>query len=132
MNVISIDHVAIPIQNVKDMLDFYENLGFEIDRTAAPNVYAVKLQTQKLNFHGPQLWNNPGFTLRATMSRPGCGDFCFVWQGTTLELTRKLSASQILIEVGPVVREGGSGSGISTYIRDPDGNLVEFITYFND
>lgn len=132
MTVVSIDHVAIPIHNVKNMLEFYQSLGFEVDWSNAPNVYAVKLQTQKLNFHDPQLWQNPKFTLRAPTSRPGCGDFCFLWGGSASELDQKLSENQITIELGPVEREGGSGFGISTYVRDPDGNLLEFIIYPND
>lgn len=132
MTVVSIDHVAIPIHNVKSMLEFYQSLGFEVDRSNAPNVYAVKLQTQKLNFHDPRLWQNPKFTLRAPTSKPGCGDFCFVWGGNASELDQKLTENQITIELGPAERDGGNGLGISTYVRDPDGNLVEFIIYPND
>jgi hypothetical protein len=34
------------------------------------------------------------------------------------------------VEEGPVPRQGGrKADGSSTYIRDPDGNLLEFVIY---
>jgi catechol 2,3-dioxygenase-like lactoylglutathione lyase family enzyme len=33
------------------------------------------------------------------------------------------------IEEGPVTRSGARGAGQSVYFRDPDGSLMEFISY---
>lgn len=33
------------------------------------------------------------------------------------------------IELGPVERVGGRGTGTSVYFRDPDGSLLELISY---
>jgi len=33
------------------------------------------------------------------------------------------------IEVGPVTRSGARGDGQSVYFRDPDGTLLELISY---
>jgi catechol 2,3-dioxygenase-like lactoylglutathione lyase family enzyme len=33
------------------------------------------------------------------------------------------------VETGPVARLGAKGQGISVYFRDPDGSLLEFISY---
>ena len=33
------------------------------------------------------------------------------------------------IEEGPVERHGARGAGVSVYFRDPDGSLLEFISY---
>ncbi|MCY4657696.1 MAG: VOC family protein [Gammaproteobacteria bacterium] len=129
MTVSLIDHVAVPIQNVEAMLAFYELFGFRVDRTLAPNLYAVQCVYQKLNFHAPELWKNERFSLRGPSAKPGCGDFCFVWVGGLEKLNLLLQQNSIPIEEGPVQREGGSGFGTSTYVRDPDGNLVEFISY---
>ncbi len=124
------DHIAIPIEHVDAMLRFYEGLGFEVRDGQAPAFYALHFGTQKINFHGPSAWRSPRFTLRAPAARPGCGDFCFVWEGSEAELLARLAALDAPIVEGPVRRDGGRGeTGISVYIRDPDGNLLEFIRY---
>jgi catechol 2,3-dioxygenase-like lactoylglutathione lyase family enzyme len=33
------------------------------------------------------------------------------------------------IHAGPIERFGAKGAGTSVYFRDPDGSLLEFITY---
>ena len=33
------------------------------------------------------------------------------------------------VELGPVERRGARGVGTSLYFRDPDGSLLEFISY---
>lgn len=129
MPVNSIDHVAIPIEQIDAMKRFYEKFGFYWDATSAPLLYAVTLGTQKINLHAKPLWENPNFTLRAPMARVGCGDFCFVWEGTKHELVETIRELDLSIEEGPVERLGGAGSGESIYVRDPDQNLVEFIVY---
>jgi catechol 2,3-dioxygenase-like lactoylglutathione lyase family enzyme len=35
----------------------------------------------------------------------------------------------VQIEEGPVTRYGGKGKGTSVYFRDPDGSLLELISY---
>lgn len=129
-SIVAFDHVAIPIAQVDAMLRFYEGLGFEVRDTHAPAFYALHFGMQKINFHGPSAWRSPRFTLRALAARPGCGDFCFVWEGSEAELAARLAALDAPIVAGPVRRDGGRGeTGTSVYIRDPDGNLLEFIRY---
>ena len=36
---------------------------------------------------------------------------------------------EVEVEVGPVTRHGVHGQGTSVYFRDPDGSLLEFISY---
>ena len=33
------------------------------------------------------------------------------------------------VELGPVARFGAQGEGLSVYFHDPDGSLLEFISY---
>ena len=129
MAVSSIDHVAIPIHNIDAMRSFYESFGFTWDASSAPNLYAVTLQDQKLNFHAPRLWQNVKFSLRGFSARPGCGDFCFVWDSDQRSLLTTIKNLGIEVIEGPVERLGGNGLGSSVYVRDPDENLVEFIYY---
>ena len=69
----------------------------------------------------------------ASAAEPPCGDFCFVWDGTVDALKVMLDGAGAEVIIGPVERtggrDGGTASGISHYIRDPDDNLLEFIVY---
>lgn len=122
------DHVAVPMQNTEAMLAFYRGLGLQLNETA--NAVSVYVGDQMINFHRPTRWQDKTFTLRAPAARPPCGDFCFVWDGTPESLKAVLDRVGASIEVGPVDRAGGRRrSGSSVYVRDPDGNLLEFMIY---
>ena len=132
MSLKDIDHVAIPIENVEEILAFYEELGFRLDCDRAPDFYSVHLGNTKINFHAPSVWHSERFTLRGRDAIPGCGDFCLVWEGTEDQLHDMLHKNKVPIVEGPIERDGamaGGRRGISTYVRDPDGNLIEFIRY---
>ena len=133
MTISSLDHVAIPIDDVDGMLSFYESLGFHIEKSLAPRLYSVVMGDQKINFHAPTLWTDSNFELRGPSARPGCGDMCFVWDSSEDSLREHLSALSIKVLEGPAIRQGGRSSGsefgTSYYIRDPDQNLLEFICY---
>jgi catechol 2,3-dioxygenase-like lactoylglutathione lyase family enzyme len=122
------DHVALPMQNVDAMLAFYRALGFDI--TEGAQACSVHVGSQMINFHRPSLWQRDTFTLRAPAARPPCGDVCFVWEGTPASLRATLDKAGANVETGPVERQGGRRvQGSSVYVRDPDGNLLEFIIY---
>jgi len=125
--VIGLDHVALPMQNVDAMAAFYASLGMSV--AESPYLLRVHLGDQMVNFHRPELWQGD-FPLRAPAARPPCGDLCFVWQGSVGSLTQLLGRAEVPIVEGPVEREGGRGvPGSSVYVRDPDGNLIEFMAY---
>jgi len=122
------DHLALPMQNTEAMLAFYRSLGFDIREGA--NAISVYVGNQMINFHRPTLWQSASFTLRAPAAKPPCGDLCFVWDGTAASLKAMLERVGATIEVGPADRAGGrQKTGSSVYIRDPDGNLLEFMIY---
>jgi catechol 2,3-dioxygenase-like lactoylglutathione lyase family enzyme len=122
------DHVALPMQNTDAMVAFYRNLGFQTRESA--NAVSVYVGTQMINFHRPNRWRDPAFTTRAPAARPPCGDLCFVWEGTPASLQAMLARAAARIEVGPVDQDGGRQRiGSSVYVRDPDGNLLEFMIY---
>ena len=83
-----------------------------------------------INFHQSATWQDPAFTLRAPAARPPCGDLCFVWDGTAAALRAMLDRGGAKIIEGPVARQGGRKKAASSvYVRDPDGNLLEFMIY---
>jgi len=128
--VAALDHVAIPIRNVEAMVSFYRDLGFIVRES--PQVVSIHFGDQKINFHTPARWQNPAFTLRAPAAEPPCGDFCWVWVGSRGELLEALErAGAEIVAEGERNggRDGGAAVGQSVYVRDPDGNLLEFMRY---
>jgi catechol 2,3-dioxygenase-like lactoylglutathione lyase family enzyme len=122
------DHVALPMQNAEAMVTFYRGLGFQTSETA--NAVSVYIGDQMINFHRPTRWQDATFTLRAPAARPPCGDLCFVWDGTPASLRVMLDRAGAKVVEGPVDRQGGrQKTGSSVYVRDPDGNLLEFMIY---
>jgi catechol 2,3-dioxygenase-like lactoylglutathione lyase family enzyme len=56
-----------------------------------------------------------------------------VWDGSPESLRALLDEAGADIIEGPVAREGGRRAGASSvYVRDPDGNLVEFMIYLEE
>ena len=70
--IVALDHVAIPIQNVEEMVSFYRALGFLVRESG--RIISVHFGDQKINFHRPTLWQSGTFTLRAAAAQPPCGD----------------------------------------------------------
>jgi catechol 2,3-dioxygenase-like lactoylglutathione lyase family enzyme len=60
---------------------------------------------------------------------PGNSDLCFEWPGPIESVSTHLRQHDIEIAQGPVSRTGAKGRGTSVYFRDPDGSLLEFISY---
>lgn len=134
MAIAGFDHVALPARNPEAMLAFYRALGFDVPETEAWRAsgvpfFEVRFARQKINFHAPEMWRNEAFTLRGPAAEPGCGDLCFVWDGDVAELRARLDAAAARVTAGPVELQGARGRGTSTYVRDPEGNLLEFIVY---
>ena len=129
----SFDHIAVPMERVEEMVAFYMALGCRVVEQNNGMIYAVIFGDNKINFHAPELWQPGQFTLRGPTAVPGSGDVCFVWQGSQESLLSTLREASAEIEEGPVPRtggmNGGSTQGTSTYTRDPDNNLLEFIIY---
>ena len=122
------DHVALPMQNTEAMLAFYRGLGLQVSENAT--ACSVYIGDQMINFHRPAHWQSETFTLRAPAAKPPCGDLCFVWEGTAASLNAMLERARAKIIEGPVGRQGGRQKGASSvYVRDPDGNLLEFMIY---
>ena len=116
------------MQNTDAMLAFYRSLGLQVAENA--QAVSVYIGAQIINFHRPATWQRETFTLRAPAAKPPCGDLCFVWDGTRDALKAMLDRAGAKIEEGPVARQGGRRvAGSSVYVRDPDGNLLEFMIY---
>jgi catechol 2,3-dioxygenase-like lactoylglutathione lyase family enzyme len=123
---VKLDHVVIAVFDWERSNAFYRDvLGaelVELDRGR----WACRFGEHQLNVHGPGSTPSPR-ALRPV--EPGNSDLCFLWSGPIEEAVEHLRAAGVEIEVGPDERRGARGSGTSVYFRDPDGSLLEFISY---
>ncbi|HZQ57908.1 MAG TPA: hypothetical protein VFA84_07730 [Acidimicrobiales bacterium] len=128
MTVRGFDHVSLPMRDTEVMTAFYRALGLTVTENA--HLVQVYVGDQMINFHRLAIWQREGFDLRAPAAAPPCGDLCFVWEGTAASLRGTLDGAGAEVIEGPVERQGGRrATGTSVYVRDPDGNLLEFLTY---
>ena len=123
MKIKKIDHFVITSIQPKNMASFYRELGFEIvDCTSHFQMFAGDF---KINMHiyGSSLYPH------AKNIQMGCSDFCMEIEENLEEFKINLEKKGIEIEEGIVPRNGTNGSMNSIYLRDPDGNLIEFCSY---
>jgi catechol 2,3-dioxygenase-like lactoylglutathione lyase family enzyme len=125
--VLGFDHVALPMMNTEAMIAFYRLLGLPV--AESPYLVQVYLGDQMINFHRPEVWLGD-VSLRTQAALSPCGDLCLVWEGSEESLAELLGRAEVEIIEGPVERQGGRRvAASSVYVRDPDGNLIGFITY---
>ena len=135
MPVSGIDHFSFPTLDSERFMQFYKRLGLRILyedewRKGKSRIFAIQIgPNQRINIHPAGY--KPSHTGDTTSA--GCGDFCFVWDGTMDDVLSMLKRLDLKPALGPAPRTGGRGAGTvpsqSVYIRDPDGNLVEFMVY---
>ena len=121
MRVTGLDHIVLNVADVRRSLDFYVGtLGLEpmqVDEWEAGQVFFPSVRVDQ-------------GTIIDLLSGERTGDnvdhICLVVEDDV----EALDAAGVLdIEAGPARRPGARGDGISVYIRDPDGNLVELKNY---
>jgi len=125
MSKIKLDHCVIHVTDWGRSNPFYRDvLGAELVPVVSGCSY--RFGDAQLNVHGPGVQATPVARLPV---QPGGSDVCFEWIGPINEAQAHLAAHGVPIELGPVSRFGARGSGNSVYFRDPDGSLLEVISY---
>jgi catechol 2,3-dioxygenase-like lactoylglutathione lyase family enzyme len=120
-----LDHCVIHVSDWESSNRFYSDvLGAELVRVGSG--WSYRFGDQQLNLHGPGIEAVP---LARRPVEPGGSDLCFVWPGPIEGALDHLADQGVDVEIGPVARFGARGNGTSVYFRDPDGSLLELISY---
>jgi catechol 2,3-dioxygenase-like lactoylglutathione lyase family enzyme len=120
------DHCVIRVSDWERSNSFYRDvLGAElVDRGGG--TWAYRFGDVQLNVHGPGVDPHPVARIPVA---PGNSDLCLEWADTIERAVAHLYEHDVQVEHGPATRNGAKGEGISVYFRDPDGSLLEFISY---
>ena len=107
---------------------FYRDVvGAEILDVGAGR-FAYRVGDTQLNVHGPGVdVGQPGrpAARSARQQRP----LSRLGRGRSGRQSRILETQGVEVESGPMDTFGAGGRGTSVYFRDPDGSLLEFISY---
>ncbi|MCH8989361.1 MAG: VOC family protein [Chloroflexi bacterium] len=131
VKITEMDHIVLRNKDVEESLQFYTQvLGLQAERVAEWRAGEVRFPSARINadtiidFFG---------TDQDPIGKDGAKNqdhFCMVIEPTDMEeLKAKFEAMGVEIQAGPGKRWGSHGDGISLYIYDPDGNVVELRHY---
>lgn len=122
---VKLDHCVIKVTDWERSNDFYTRV---MGATLVPREtgFFYRFGTEQLNVHGPGV--GPAEVARLPV-QPGNSDLCFEWQGPIDDAIAHLGRCGVTVERGPMQRNGAKGQGTSVYFRDPDGSLMEFMSY---
>lgn len=124
IRIVGLDHLVLTVADADRTIAFYERVLGMRPVTFGAGRRALAFGTSKINLH------EVGRELSPRAARPvaGSADLCLLTATPQREVLDHLAACGVPVEEGPVPRTGAQGPITSTYLRDPDGNLIEIGT----
>ena len=122
LKVIDLDHIVVNVADVERALGFYcDELGLAPVRVDEWRRHEVPFPSARVN----------ASTIIDLLPLPRTGEnidhLCLVVEPADLEAVA--ASGRFEVVSGPIQRYGARGDGMSLYVRDPDGNLVELRYY---
>lgn len=124
MTRVSLDPCAIQVSD-RDRANAFHRDALDAEAIPRGAGFAWRLGPVRLDAHGRGAQAAP---LARVPVAPGNGDLCFAWDGTEAEARAPLARHGVVVDLGPVARNGARGAGVSLCFRDPDGSLIECVT----
>lgn len=125
-----IDHVAVTARDLKEASEFYCRV-LEA-KIVHDFIVEGELLAQQFRIDGAMLnihQSGHKHPLVAAKPTPGAVDLCFRWSAPIATAVEHLRQHGVEIIEGPAPRYASDGKeGMSVYFRDPDGNLLEFLS----
>ena len=120
-----LDHLVIAVSDFERSNAWYRDvLGVEVEQVD-DGFARYRFGDWMLNVHQEGL-----DTLNAAKPvEPGNSDFCLVWDGPLERAVAHLERHGVEIVAGPWEQEFARGRARSVYFRDPDGSLLELVSY---
>ena len=118
-----IDHLVLCVRDVSATIAFYERVLGMTAREERPGKWSLHFGSNKLSLQdalaAPSI---------ARETVPGSGNFCVLSDEPMEAILAHLAREGVAVVDGPGERDGATGTILSVYVRDPDGNLVEIST----
>ena len=135
----SLDHLVLTVQDLHRTVRFYESvlgtIHVSFRASGGEERHALVFGSQKINLH----LSGHEFEPKAATVQPGSADLCFLIKDPVDEVAARLREKALnevgepgegiqLVDGGNVVdRTGAKAKLRSVYLRDPDGNLIEYV-----
>ncbi|MFD0904792.1 VOC family protein [Actinomadura sediminis] len=124
IRITGLDHLVLTVADADRTIAFYERVLGMREVTFGRGRRALAFGTSKINLHEAGRELLP----RADRPTPGSADLCLLTDAPQRQVLDHLASCGVAVEEGPVPRTGAQGPITSTYVRDPDGNLIEIGT----
>jgi catechol 2,3-dioxygenase-like lactoylglutathione lyase family enzyme len=131
IRVTEMDHIVLRVSDIERSLAFYaDTLGLAPERVDLWRGGEVAFPSVRVN--AGTIIDILHAGANSVSAAPGANldHFCLVVDAARIEdVAAHLQAAGVQVLSGPALRSGARGDGMSIYLHDPDGNLLELRTY---